>query len=88
MKRNGSENFTAGASPQILDTHSRWHVIGQVSAPGIGTHVTSDLHDQAVLFDRERAAGSTGSLGFGSLLEIFEMRPQQLPEVRRRRPFP
>lgn len=87
-KRNGSENLTAVLSPQILDTHSRRDLIGKISMPGIGTHVTSEFDDQAVLLDGKRATSSTVCLGLGGLLEIFKVRTQQLSKVRRRSPSP
>ena len=70
-------------SPQIVGMHSRWHLIEQISASGIRTHVTAYLHNQAVLLNEEDATGSTAFLSSGSLLEIFEVSTQQLAEVGR-----
>ena len=54
--------------------YSQWHLIGQISASGIRAHVTSDLHNQAILLNEEHAPRSATFLGFGSLLEIFKVR--------------
>jgi hypothetical protein len=76
------------SSPQVVDTHSWRHLIKQIGVTGVGTHVTSQLHHEAVSFDGDRAMSSPGSLGFGSLLEIFEVSPQQLLKVGWRLSFP